>query len=98
MQQGQPPVAVGTEADPGLAVERRAVHDPQQQERAEQAADELGDPVAQHVDDRDALGQVRAQRHGRVDVTARERPDDRHQAEQDQAERQAGQQDAGRRG
>jgi hypothetical protein len=72
------------------------VHHPQQQQRSEQPAQHLCDPVAQQIDERDAPSQESAEGDRRVDMAAGYRTDHSDQAEQDQSEDEAGQQDAGR--
>jgi hypothetical protein len=50
VQDGRGTVAVRPEADHGSAVIRRLAHDRPQQERAQDAAGELGDPVLDRLD------------------------------------------------
>jgi hypothetical protein len=51
------------------------VHDPQQQQGAEQTADQLRHPVPDQVDDIHPPGQERAECHGRIDMTTGYRAD-----------------------
>ena len=96
VQQGETAPAVGTKPDPGLDIERRGVHDPQQQQRADDPADELSQPVADGLGDGKPPGEERTERHCRVHVAAGDRPDQRHQRREDDPEGQARDQHASR--
>jgi hypothetical protein len=94
-QQREVVVTIGAKPDPGLDVERRAVQDPQQQQRADDGANHLRDPVRNRVHDGHPPREPGPEGHCRVYVAPRDRPDRRDQRDEDQAEREPGDQDPG---
>src|SRR5215475_9158065 len=86
-QVDMPAVSVGAERT-GLVEHVSPAVESVDDERSGDSAGELGDPVCERVDYVDSPGHQGAQRHGWVDVTARDRAERVHESEQSKAKGQ----------